>query len=45
MRRGRCNAIVDHAVSGREELGGNDSGRWSIGGDVELTGSLSRGLF
>ena len=26
-RRGRCKAIVDHVVSGREELGGNDRGR------------------
>ena len=32
-------------MSGREELDGNDKGRWSIGGDVEFTGSLSRGIF
>jgi hypothetical protein len=44
-REGRCKAIDDHAVSGREELDGNDKGRWSRGGEVELDDSLSRGCF
>jgi hypothetical protein len=45
MRDGKCRAIVDHAVRGREELGGKYMGRWSNGEEVELDSSLSRGIF
>jgi hypothetical protein len=45
MRDGKCRAIVDHAVRGREELGGKYMGRWSNGDEVELDSSLSRGIF
>ena len=44
-RVGKCRVIVDHAVRGREELGGNDRGRCNNGDDVELDGILSRGSF
>lgn len=42
-KEGRYKEIDDQAVSGREEFDGNDKGRWSSGGDVELDDSLSRG--
>lgn len=44
IRGGRWSAIVDQAVRGCEDAGGNDKGRCSKGG-AELDRNLSLGCF